>query len=366
LLFQSPTYSGSIHVPLQAHQQVVIVAPFYDVLDANVPPIPAKEDILITDQAIFCPKSLSAMAPQDVLTLCNQLLAAGDNAVVDASILEFIDPFGLAMLRATLESSNAMVHFRFMPGAVTKYLTRMDFFVGLEVEGIDTESDRDPQGDPDHCVELIRVQDGNSEEIASRLIQAMTGMSGDSNQVDTELDDDRRPIEYALKELLENALSHAKREGNGGSSVWVACQHFTGSDYVRLAIVDNGCGFLATLHNHEKLTEKTHLAAIQAALTARVSCNRGPNVGYESDSQNQGVGLTTTARIAEAADGTLVVASGNAWVITARDHHMVMEDCSWKGVAIAFTCHRSKLHLVNIPRLLPDTEAVADAEISFE
>ncbi|MFG5864087.1 ATP-binding protein [Metapseudomonas sp. CR1201] len=329
----------------------------------------ALDELAREDDVIYAPSSLSASAPTPVLELCSQINAIQDDVIIDATELAFIDPFGLAMLRATLESQPATkkVSVRWMNEELITYLVRMDFFEGLAVEGIDTQSARNPQGEPDHCVELIRVREGNSEEIASRLIQAMTGMCGeDETAVDEELDADRRPIEYALKELLENALSHAKKEGNGNASVWVACQHFESNDYVRLAIVDNGCGFLATLKGHAQLKEHTHLAAIEAALQERVSCNRGPHVGYETDSQNQGVGLTTTARIAEAAGGLLVVASGDAWVMTSNGLEVVMEGSSWKGVAIAFTCHREKLHLINIPSLLPEAEGVADADISFE
>lgn len=327
-------------------------------------------DLLAREEnIIFTPGSLSASDPRAVLSLCSRINQSTDEVVLDAAELKFIDPFGLAMLRATLESqpTGKRLWIRWMPQELITYLVRMDFFEGLTVEGIDTQSARNPQGEPDHCVELIRVQQGNSEEIASRLIQAMTGMeNSEDEELNKALDDDRRPIEYALKELLENALSHAKKDGNLDASAWVACQHFESNGFVRLAIVDNGCGFLETLKGHELLKEKTHLAAIEAALTERVSCNRGPTVAYETDSQNQGVGLTTTARIAEAAGGLLVVASGDAWIRTDCGAQEVMEDCSWKGVAIAFSCHRDKLHLVKISDLLPKAEAVADDEISFE
>nr|WP_288356726.1 ATP-binding protein [uncultured Pseudomonas sp.] len=320
--------------------------------------------MLATDDALYFPKALSVSDPRAVLTFCSGLLSAPEDAVTDASDLTFIDPFGLAMLRATLESRE-LTNVRFMPENIRAYLARMEFFAGLEVEGIDTRPDREPQTNPEHCVELVRISAGNSEEIASRLIHVMTGI-GPLDTIDASLDADRRPIEYALKELLENSLSHAKKDGNGSASVWVACQHFATNDHVRIAIVDNGCGFLATLHNHAALQERSHLGAIKAALMERVSCNRGPHVGYETDSQNQGVGLTTTARIAEATAGMFVVASGDAWVVTTSNVEEVMTGCSWKGVAIAFTCLRSELHRINISELLPKTEAVADADISFE
>ncbi|MFP6859914.1 ATP-binding protein [Pseudomonas sp.] len=286
--------------------------------------------------------------------------------MVDASELKFIDPFGLAVLRAALETQpeGKQVFFRWMLQELIDYLARMDFFQGLNVEGLDLEQARNlVAGKPFECVELIKVTDsGQSEETASKLVRAMMGEDADLDEYEPY----RRPIEYALKELLENALSHARREGNLNSSVWVACQHFTKAGTVRLSIVDNGCGFLATLMNHAQLKEKTHAAAIQAALIERVSCNRGPNVSYDTDSQNQGVGLTMTAKIAKAAEGHLVVASGDAWLHTARNSEFSLAGTEWKGVAISFECLREKLPEIDISALLPEVEGTLDVEINFE
>ncbi len=322
-------------------------------------------DQLDRTDAIAFPKSFSSSDPTEIIALCTQINATDGNVILDASELEFIDPMGLAALRATLESlpDEKRYHVRWMRKHLVDYLVRMDFFQNLDVDGIDTSMD--PQGDPDNCVELVRVDDGKSEEIASRLVHAMTGCER-SDEFDPEQDKYRRPIEYALKELLENALSHARKEGRGSASVWVACQHFPTNGTVRIAIVDNGCGFLATLKEHQQLPEKSHSAAIKTALLPRVSCNRGPSISYETDSQNQGVGLTTTAKIAEAAGGTLIVASGNSWVHTTSGRTEVDQAIDWQGVAIAFSCTREMLPLVNIPALLPAVEGEADDEISFE
>ncbi|MDI2594131.1 ATP-binding protein [Pseudomonas sp. 681] len=323
---------------------------------------------LYAADAIYFPRSLSASDPEALFSLCSQVTSRTGDVVLDASELVFIDPLGLATLRATLECQpdGKCVYIRYLQERMAYYLVRMDFFQGLNVEGINEDA-RNTSGEPFKCVELIRVADQDqSEIIASRLVQAMTGAAYDSETENPELDSCRRPIEYALKELLENSLSHAKREGGQGSSVWVACQHFEDSNSVRLAIVDNGCGFLATLKTHGSLAEPTHMNAIQAALLERVSCNRGPNIGYESDSQNQGVGLTTTARIAEAADGHLIIASGDACIHTETKGEFCLKKSPWGGVAIAFSCKRDKLPQVNIPSLLPQDDFVVDGEIRFD
>lgn len=323
---------------------------------------------LYAEDAIYFPRSLSASDPKALFDLCNQITSRPGDVVLDASELVFIDPLGLATLRATLESQpdGKCVFVRYMLDQITFYLVRMDFFQGLNVEGINEDA-RNSGGEPFKCVELIKVDDQDqAESIASRLVQAMTGRAYDADAEASEFDSCLRPIEYALKELLGNSLSHAKREGGAGSSVWVACQHFEDSDTVRIAIVDNGCGFLATLKSHESLKEATHMNAIQVALVERVSCNRGPILAYESESQNQGVGLTTTARIAEAADGHLIIASGDACLHTATRSEFCLKTSPWGGVAIAFSCRRDKLPHVNIPSLLPQDDFVVDSEIRFD
>lgn len=326
------------------------------------------QDHLYAEDAIYFPPALSASDPEALFGLCGQINSSADDVVLDASNLVFIDPLGLATLRATLECQpdGKCVHIRYLPDRMAYYLVRMDFFHGLNVEGINEDA-RNTSGEPFKCVELIRVTDQEqSEIIASRLVQAMTGLAYDSDVEDAEVDSCRGPIEYALKELLENSLSHARREGGAGSSVWVACQHFESSNSVRLAIVDNGCGFLATLKTHGSLADRTHMSAIRAALLERVSCNRGPSVGYDTDSQNQGVGLTTTARIAQAADGHLIIASGDACIHTETKGEFCLKEFPWGGVAIAFSCLRDKLPHVDIPSLLPQDDFMIDGEIHFD
>ncbi|MNR21146.1 hypothetical protein D3C85_1380300 [compost metagenome] len=122
-----------------------------------------------------------------------------------------------------------------------------------------------------------------------------------------------------------------------------------------MAIVDNGCGFLATLSEHPELIDKTDCGAIRAALKPRVSCNRG-SLARVLGSENQGVGLTTTAKIAEAAGGGLIVASGNAIHQTEYGRFHEMDERGWQGVSIGFYCVRELLPGVSISALLPADE----------
>ncbi len=326
------------------------------------------QSYMYQEDAIWFPRNLSSSDPHAIFDFCEKIMNCKGDIVLDATNFLFIDPLGLAVLRATFEmlGDDRECYCRFMNTSMKSYLARMDFFEGLEVEGFDPEESRNPQGEPDNCVELTSVTNAQQPEVvASRIVHAMTGIKDDETNADA-MEPYRRPLEYALKELLNNALSHAKQDGNLNSCVWVACQHFRATGSVRLAIVDNGCGFLATLKDHARLTETTDHAAIQLALIERISCNRGPLLAYETDSQNQGVGLTTTAKIAEAAEGHLVIASGDAWIRTFDKGEGKLDDCKWKGVAIAFQCNRELLPKVDVSTLLPDVDDTLDSEIRFE
>jgi anti-sigma regulatory factor (Ser/Thr protein kinase) len=179
----------------------------------------------------------------------------------------------------------------------------------------------------------------------------------------TESDRLAEPIQYALNELLENALTHARRAGYINACVWLSSQYYPSNGLIRVGVVDNGCGFLATLRGHAALHQETHLAAILAALQPRVSCNR--DLGLRSDSVNQGVGLTTTRRIAETAGGRLYIASGDAIHSAAASSHLAGGAC-WQGVAIALECKRKKLPEVHYRDLLPPIDAKPTVKLRFQ
>lgn len=243
------------------------------------------------------------------------------------------------------------------------YMDRMNFFNYVDVEDVNIP-DWNRYEHPERLVELTCIKEaGNTDAVADRLADAITGnltTASPDAAVDpvtgkNEYSRYRHPIWYSLSELLENAVTHARKYGNLQASVWVAAQYYEKNGEVKFSVVDNGCGFLRTLSNHPRLSDKTHLAAIKAALEAKVSCNR--DVAYVGEHGNQGVGLTTTMRIAKAAKGRLLIASGTAELETRTLRGQKMpHDGAWQGVAIAFSCRRHALPAVNISNLLPVEE----------
>jgi len=307
------------------------------------------------------------------LKACHDLMACTE-PVVDASQLVFVDPFGICLLGATfcrLRALGRTVRVINLNPSLAAYLTRMDLFDDVVLDGCAPAVMA--RHDQRHAlVELTRLTEhGDVDQAANRLSKALVGQlpnidmtaAPDEMTGMTPAETYQEPLQYALSELLENALTHARRAGRRDASVWVASQYYPKAGLIRCAVVDDGCGFLETLRTHRELLAPTHLAAILAAMRPRVSCNR--EVGVSSDSINQGVGLTTTCRIAEAAGGGLIIVSGDAVHSTyasSRDH-----TCDyWQGVAISLTCQRQRLPDVRFRDLLPPRDGRPLPPLRFE
>lgn len=297
---------------------------------------------------------------------------AGD-IELDCANVNFVDPLGMTVLAAVLEplAKRRRVTMLWLETRIAGYLERMDFFNGIPIEGVNIPKNRNRNNQRSKLLEITRVVDsGKSEAVTDQLATAIVGQiigrgpkPIDFNVPDTEYDQYYKPLRYVLSELLENALTHARREGARDASVWVAAQYYKdqqSSGRIQVAVVDNGCGFLATLKNHAELRAKTHAEAIRTALKPKVSCNR--DMGPFGESVNEGVGLTTTVRIARATGGTVHIVSGDAIYTDSeitgvkRCDQVKLLNGTWSGVAISANFACQKLPGIRIDQLLPPVE----------
>lgn len=315
------------------------------------------------------PSYLSASSAFDTVSVCQQMMETSGLVDVDAAGLRFVDPFGMAMLGAcfhTVRQSGGKIRVHRLMPEISSYLQRMDVFTGVELVGCAPANGvRRHRGDA--LVELTQLS--NHSEVgktAHLLAQAMIG--DQTNELPDEMTGytayDRlvEPLQYALNELLENALTHARR-GMKDACVWVASQYYPKKDLIRLGVVDNGCGFLASLQTHKMLQHQRHLEAILLALQPRISCNR--DLGLRPDSVNQGVGLTTTCRIAEHAAGRMILVSGNAMHSTSG-YSGESTAAYWQGVGIFMAMKRSGLADVRFRELLPSLDDIPPVRLRFE
>jgi anti-sigma regulatory factor (Ser/Thr protein kinase)/anti-anti-sigma regulatory factor len=326
---------------------------------------------------IVLPSYLTARSMEESVAICNLLAASDRTVTVDACNLRFIDPLGIALLGATLytlENKGIKVRVRNLSETQAGYLQRMEVFSDVDIEecNIRLTNRRDRS---DALVELTRLDtqeqvDQVARKITHALVGSIPGIDFDERPDEmsghTQATLHEEPIEYALSELLENSMTHARNHGYQKACVWVACQHYPSNNLIRLGIVDSGCGFLASLSKHPNLGEQTHLDAILLALMPRVSCNR--DLRWKKDeSVNQGVGLTTTARIAQRAGGRLIIASGDAVHNTIGGPNTYLtEGTYWQGVAIAMECQRSRLPKVKFRELLPSIDTGKVGRLRFQ
>ena len=321
--------------------------------------------------SVALPKTVGVSHLASLIRAVSQIGPSAGDVELDCAQVNFVDPLGMTVLAAVLEplSGRRRVSMVWLKTAIAGYLERMDFFNGIDVEGVNVPQNRNRHDQRSNLLEITRVADpSKSEEIADQLANAVVGKilrrgprPVNFNDPDIEYEQHYRPLRYALSELLENALTHARREGRFDSSVWIAAQYYEqDGGRIQVAVVDNGCGFLATLKDHAELRTKSHAEAIRTALKPKVSCNR--DMGLFGESVNEGVGLTTTARIAKETGGSVHIVSGDALFadegangVKRRDQVQQLAG-AWNGVAISATFVCQKLPSIRVDQLLPPVE----------
>jgi len=327
------------------------------------------------DSLISLPPFLSARSCGQAIAVCQAIRDAEGDVMIDAGGLKFVDPFGLTLLGVSFDGLKVWgqrVAVRGLSADLGGYLKRMDLFAGVELCDCAPPAMR-RHNRQDTLVELTCITDRYAaSDAATRLASALVGAVPGINPEEapdemtglTQADRLSIPIQYVLSELLENALTHARRAGHQGSRVWVAGQYYPSNDLVRLAVTDDGCGFLETLRGHPELRRETHHAAILTAMRPRVSCNR--DLGVRGETINEGVGLTTVARIAQNAGGRALIVSGDAYSDPAKAGGQLPAGASWRGVAISLELRRDRLGGVRVGDLLPVLEGVPVIPLRFE
>lgn len=309
------------------------------------------------------PSRLYIYSIGDLLRGYREVIASGNREIhIDASALRYIDPLGLCMLAAMvikLDAAGIHVNISRIDPDIFDYLRRMDFLKQCRMDkGLAPTTCRERA---DSLVEVHRINDRSEiDKSAARLANAVVGRMSEDIQLDnvpdemsgkSQIDRLEMPMRYVFNELLENALTHARGRGYDNAQTWIAAQYYPQSGKVRLAVVDDGCGFLESLRGNKAVAANTHMAAIEAALKARVSRNR--DLGISDEPINQGVGLTVTREIALRAGGCLALVSGNAWLADyPGDHRERKLVPDWQGVAAYVELKRSSLQDVDIARIM--------------
>ena len=269
----------------------------------------------------------------------------------NAEHLVTAEPVALCLLAASfgqLERRGQCARIRGLRPEVRQNLERLDvladWFRERPLQTPDFQSD-DRQSDLRAC----RVSTlGQANQIANALSREIAAFIP-SDDLDAVIDDDptlvryrvvEQPLEYLITELLDNSLKHGRVGGFGNATAWVAAQYYRVGDLLRVAVVDDGCGFLRSLESHPEVTPSTHQNAISTAFRPFVSCNK--DVGVFSDTTHQGIGLTVCRDLCLRADGDISAASGTAWLsspATSSETSRMLAP-GYQGVVVMMTLHR--------------------------
>lgn len=313
-----------------------------------------------------------------LIRLKNAIVASEESKVViDASRLRYIDPAGLCVLTVLANQLGELeieLELRGLGQDMAQYLARMDLFRNCKIGGapaaVGTRRESEGRFVELQCLTEPREAASAAPKLARTLVGKIDDVHLDSEPDEmtgkSEVDLVEGPLNYVLGELVENALTHAKRRGYNGARAWIAAQYYPTSRKVRLAVVDDGCGFLESLRGHEALKEQSHSAAIEAALEPRVSHNR--DVGLGRDSGNQGIGLTVTRQIAMTSGGFMTLFSGDGWVADAsglpREHKTIP---LWQGAGVYMELKREQLRDVDVGAIVRNLPGYAPVKgIRFE
>lgn len=298
----------------------------------------------------------------EAMDFCGEISADTEGDIVcDASQLQFVDPVGLCLLAATCHQlANAGKNLRLegLSPAIVDYLARMDLFKACGIEYQENFTRHDRRTD---LVEIcVADKAAEGEQLASKIVTALVGATPDYNphakpdEMTGYLPHDylHLPLHYIFSELLENALTHAKRAGYKYARVWVAAQYYKRMDRIRLAVLDNGCGLLRSLERHPSLPERSHAAAVQLAFEPRVTCNPDLEL-HPNETANQGVGLTVVREIVAQGRGELRLVSGDALFEQKRGLLPRIHQISpWQGAVLALEFKRELLRQVNVKQII--------------
>lgn len=300
----------------------------------------------------------------EVIVFCGKISADSRTDIVcDASDLQFVDPVGLCLLAATchqLARAGKKLRLENVRPAIVDYLARMDLFKACGIEYKENFTRYDRRSD---LVEIcVADKAAEGEQLASKIATTLVGAMPDydPNAKPDEMtgflphEHLHVPLHYIFSELLENALTHAKRAGYRDARVWVAAQYYPEKDRIRLAVVDNGCGLLRSLARHSSLPEQSHAAAIALAFEPRVTCNPDLEI-RPNETVNQGIGLTVIRGIVARGSGVMRLVSGDALVEQRGASQPGTRRISpWQGVVLALEFKRELLRQVNVGQIIQE------------
>jgi hypothetical protein len=310
-------------------------------------------------KVIRLPKLMLAVKVRQTIEMLDGIVGSEDEVVrIDADELEFAEPLSLCLLAAQLnrlhnQGQTAAVE-RVRP-EVAERLRRMNVLGEWLEEKTRARYKAQSMNTLQVC--WVSSQD-DADTIANQLADAIVQfVPPEFLQADNAFTRDtvRTPLAYVITELLDNSLTHGRGKGFAQASVWIAAQYYSAGDLIRLAVVDNGCGFLKSLESHPAVVPKSHSVAVRKGFDAGISCNK--EVALFTDALNAGIGLTISRDIAIRSGGIVWAGSGDAYIgDPGRETETIGRIPYWQGSMLNIELHRSGLIAFNFRDLFSKYE----------
>jgi hypothetical protein len=172
------------------------------------------------------------------------------------------------------------------------------------------------------------------------------------------------PLAYIFSELIDNALRHGRGRGYDQASVWLSAQYHPPRGLIRLAVADDGCGFLKTFQGRDNLRVRSHADAIRAGFRPFTSSKR--DVGLFADTQHQGLGLTICRDLAHRSEGSVTVVTGNSWITNPEiEGEQSRVAPFWQGAALGVELQLLALNTANFFEITSRYNPDPDLPIQF-
>ena len=296
------------------------------------------------------PLLLTANIPS-VLKICTQIEESTDPVICDAARLVVAEPVALCALVVTLlrmQRIGRSIQVVGLSRRFKQHLESLDI-VARSLHLAESEKNTGYQ-EALHAYHVKSEQHGNevgnkiASEIASLVPSQQPVMS--ALEPPPEINSVFYPLAYIFTELIDNALRHGRGRGFNHASVCLSAQYHRPLGLIRLAVVDDGCGFLATFQGRGDVQVKSHAEAIRTGFKPYTSSKR--DVGLFSDTEHQGLGLTICRDLALRSRGNVVVVSGNSWVTNPEGHDEQSRSAPfWRGAALGLELRLTALNTVN-------------------
>ncbi|MEQ1938043.1 ATP-binding protein [Mesorhizobium sp. CN5-321] len=265
----------------------------------------------MADQIVALPGTLSAST---VIDFANRLsIRDGSRCIFDFTNVTWCEPFGLLYLGRVLRTIKSRhpeltLVARTVENDFRGYASHLGFFryagfprgnrpgeasgsgtyVAIQrwrVSEIQEEAGYNPYGS---------LVDNKAHEICSIMLQAEKGPAFEYTQ-------------YALRELLRNAIEHSD-----GDEVLFLAQYWPRKGASEIAIIDDGIGLRRSLGRNSKLSVTNDVSALQLAMAPGIS-RVTKRSSRDGEWRNSGFGLYMTSNLC-ASNGEFRLVSGKAGI----------------------------------------------------